>query len=70
MQYLFRLLFPSPHVTEQVLHASQGFQVTVSKSEKKMFWNVSIQFISKQFRNYINPEFLNQSDSDFDEKKQ
>ena len=35
-----------------------------------MFWNVSIQFIPKQFRNYINPEFLNQSDFDFDEKKQ
>ena len=37
MQYLFRLLSPSPHVAEQVVHASQGSQVFVSKSKRISF---------------------------------
>ena len=37
MHNLFLVLFPSPHVAEQVPHASQAIQLTVSKREKKCF---------------------------------
>ena len=41
VQYLFRDLCPSPHVAEQVLHASQGIQLTVSES--KIYIYIHIQ---------------------------